>query len=237
MDDERKTALRAFLKKMGRTRVHAGTLELYHQALTHSSYSRQSGGSEGDNERLEFLGDRVLNFVLAEHLYRTYPETEGELTARMEFARNMNLARYVASSGSGLEDLILVGKGQEITSRIVAGAFEAFIAALYIDAGLAKTREVIFLFFPPRTTRFGAAKNYKKMLQEQLQKAGQPPPRYEPESREGEDHRPQFVYVAIIDGVVAGRGKGKSKADATRAAAREALEALRRRESPPEGYP
>ena len=80
----------------------------------------------------------------------------------MEFARNMNLARYVASSGSGLKDLILVGKGQQMTSRIVAGAFEAFIAALYLDAGLAKTREVIFRFFPPKTTRFGAAKNYKK---------------------------------------------------------------------------
>jgi ribonuclease-3 len=232
MDDERKTALRAFLKKLGRTRVPAGALELYHQALTHSSCSRQSGGREDDNERLEFLGDRVLNLVLAEHLYKTFPEAEGKLTARMEFARNMNLARYVASSGSGLENLILVGKGQEMTSRIVAGAFEAFIAALYLDAGLAKTREVIFRFFPPKTTRFGAARNYKKELQEQLQKAGLPPPLYEPESSEGEDHRPRFVYVVLIDGVVAGRGTGKNKADATREAARQALEAIRRRSSP-----
>jgi len=231
MDDERKTALRAVLKNLGRTRISAGALELYHQALTHSSYSRQTGSSEGDNERLEFLGDRVLNFVLAEHLYRTFPEAEGGLTARMEFARNMNLARYVASSGSGLEDLILVGKGQQMTSRIVAGAFEAFIAALYLDAGLAKTREVIFRFFPPKTTRFSAAKNYKKELQEQIQKAGLPPPTYEPESREGADHRPLFVYVVLINGLVAGRGTGKNKADATREAARQALEAIRQRGS------
>ncbi len=224
MDNERKTALRAFLKRLGRTRVSAGALELYHQAMTHRSYSRQSEGRECDNERLEFLGDRILNLVLAEHLYKTFPETEGELTARMEFARNMNLARCVVSSGSGLEDLILVGKGQEITSRIAAGAFEAFIAALYLDAGLAKTKEVIFRFFPPETTRFGASRNYKKELQELLQKGGLPAPRYEPESREGADHRPQFVYVVLIDGVVAGRGTGKNKAEATQEAARQALE-------------
>ncbi|NTV00165.1 MAG: ribonuclease III [Methanoregulaceae archaeon] len=232
MNDERKTALRAFLKKLGRTRVPAGMLELYHQALTHSSYGRQSGGREGDNERLEFLGDRVLNFILAEHLYRTFPDAEGELTARMEFVRNMNLARYVVSSGSGLTNLILVGKGQDMNSRIVAGAFEAFIAALYLDTGLAKTQEVIFRFFPPKTTRFGAAKNYKKELQEQVQKAGLPPPIYKPESREGEDHQPQFVYVVLIDGVVTGRGTGMNKADATRAAARQALEVIRQRGSP-----
>jgi ribonuclease-3 len=231
MDKERRESLRIFLKRLGRTRVPAGALEIYHEALTHRSYSRQSGGMEGDNERLEFLGDRILNFVLAEHLYRTFPETEGELTARMEFARNMNLAHYVASSGSGLESLILVGKGQELTSRIVAGAFEAFIAALYLDAGLGKTQEVIFRFFPPKTTRFGASRNYKKELQEQLQKAGLPAPRYEPESRKGADHRPRFVYVVIINGVVAGRGAGKNKAEATREAARQALETYRRKES------
>jgi ribonuclease-3 len=232
MDDQRKTALRAFLKRLGRTRVSAGALELYHQALTHRSYSRQSEDREGDNERLEFLGDRILNFILAEHLYRTYPETEGELTTRMEFARNMNLARHVASSGSGLEDLILLGKGQEMTSRIAAGSFEALIAALYLDAGLAKTQEIIFRFFPIETTRFGPSRNYKKELQEQLQKAGLPPPTYEPESKEGADHRPRFVYVVRMNGVVAGRGTGKNKSEATREAARQALEALRQGNSP-----
>lgn len=232
MDDERQESLRTFLKRLGRTRISAEALERYNQALTHSSYGRQSGDGEGDNERLEFLGDRVLNFLLAEYLYKAFPEAEGELTARMEVSRNRNLARRVIVSGSGLEDLILLGKGQEMTPRIVAGSFEAFVAALYLEAGLAKTREIIFRFFPPEAASFGAARNYKKELQEHLQKTGHPPPRYEPESREGMDHRPRFVYVVLISGVVAGRGSGKNKADATQEAARQALKIIQGKEPP-----
>lgn len=227
MDSKRQESLRSFLKRLGRIRVSAGALERYNQALTHRSFSRQSGGGEGDNERLEFLGDRVLNLFLAECLYRAFPETEGELTARMEVSRNRNLARRVIASESGLEDLILLGKGQEMTPRIIAGSFEAFIAALYLDAGLANTREVLFRFFPPEAGSFDATRNYKKELQEHLQKAGLPPPRYEPESRRGEDHRPWFVYTVLIDGVVAGRGTGSNKADATQEAARQALVTIR----------
>jgi ribonuclease-3 len=226
MDNDRRESLQVFLRKFGRARVALEALERYHQALTHRSYSRELGGQEGDNERLEFLGDRILNFVVAEYLYSTFPGTEGELTVRMEFTKNRNLAHLVATSGNGLEELILTGKGQEKTPRIIAGSFEAFIAAFYLDTGLEKTKKLIFRFFPQDDADFGISRNHKKVLQEYLQKKGLPTPRYELESREGTDHQPQFIYAVRVEGNVVGRGTGRNKAEATQNAARNALETI-----------
>jgi ribonuclease-3 len=223
MDNDRRESLRKLLKKLGRVEVSTVSLERYHRALTHRSYIREQGGKEGDNERLEFLGDRILNFVVAEYLYSTFSETAGELTARMEFTKNRNLALLIAASRIGLEELILTGKGQEKTPRLIAGAFEAFIAAFYLDIGLGRTKKLIFRFFPEDITGFGISRNHKKVLQEYLQKKGLPTPHYELESREGADHQPWFVYVVRVEGNVVGRGAGKNKTDATQNAARNAM--------------
>jgi ribonuclease-3 len=226
MDNDRRESLQVFLRKLGRTRVSTEALERYHQALTHRSYCREKGSGEGDNERLEFLGDRILNFVVAEYLYSTFAGTEGELTIRMEFTKNRNLAFLVAKSGNGLEELILTGKGQEKTPRIIAGSFEAFIAAFYLDAGLERTKKLIFRFFPEDITDFGISRNHKKVLQEYLQKKGLPTPHYELECREGADHQPQFVYVVRVEGNVVGRGSGRNKTEATQNAAQNALKTI-----------
>jgi ribonuclease-3 len=127
MDNDRRESLRLFLKKLGRARISPEALEQYDRALTHRSAVREIGDG-GDNERLEFLGDRVLNFIIAEYLYETFSEAEGELTARMEFTKNRNLARLISASGTGFENLILTGKGQVKTPRIIAGSFEPFIS-------------------------------------------------------------------------------------------------------------
>ncbi len=228
IDGDRERLLRAFLSgpAVGRKRAGAEALARYHQALVHRSYTRETGEISGDNERLEFLGDRVLNLIVAEFLFRNYPGPEGELTARMEWTENRNLARAVAAAGTGFEDLILVGSGQEITPRIIAGAFEAFVAALYLDLGLARTNVIIRRMMADGIRNYRTDRNYKKMLQEYLQKQGRPLPEYTLEERSGVPHHPRFTYVVMVEGEVIGTGLGRSKAEATQNAAREALNIL-----------
>ncbi|NYT16423.1 MAG: ribonuclease III [Methanomicrobiales archaeon] len=227
-DGERERLLRAFLTSpaIGRRRAGPEALGRYHCALTHRSYTRETGVTSGDNERLEFLGDRVLNLIVAEFLFRNYPGQEGDLTARMEWTENRNLARAVAAANIGFEDLILVGSRQEKTPRIIAGAFEAFVAALYLDLGLARTKTIIGRLMSDEIRNFRTDRNYKKILQEYLQKRDHPLPEYHLEERTGAHHHPRFSYVVMIDGAVIGRGKGRSKAEATQNAAREALQVL-----------
>jgi ribonuclease-3 len=228
MDNDRKRSLRNLLKKLGRPRVSAKALERYDQALTHRSYLCENNvkPAQKDNERLEFLGDRVLNLTIAEYLYLSFPGAEGELTARMEWTKNQNLASLVVSSGTGLDELIRTGKGQVKTQRIIAGSFEAFIAAFYLDAGLEKTKKLISMFFPENTGDFGISRNYKKMLQELVQKQNLSLPLYELERREGAAHQPSFFYVVRVEGRVIGRGSGKTKTEATQNAAHDALQRI-----------
>lgn len=229
IDGERERLLRAFLScpSIGRRRAGPEALDRYHRALTHRSYTRETGEISGDNERLEFLGDRVLNLIVAEFLCRNYPGQEGDLTARMEWTENRNLARAVAAADIGFEDLIQVGSRQERTPRIIAGAFEAFVAALYLDLGLPRTRTIIRRLMADEIRNFRTDRNYKKNLQEYLQKQDRPLPEYQLEERSGAHHHPRFSYVVIVDGDIIGRGKGRSKAEATQNAAREALGVLR----------
>jgi ribonuclease-3 len=223
MDTNRKEQLQKFLKNLGHFNVSRDALERYDRSFTHRSFSQEQRNEAADNERLEFLGDRVLNFVVAEHLFATISGSEGELTARMECTRNKNLASLVELSGTGLGTLVLTGKGQKKTDRIIAGAFEAFIAAFYLDCGLERTKDIILMFFSKGHTDFGVIKNHKKILQEHLQKQGLPPPVYELESRSGADHEPRFVFIVRINGEIAGRGSGRNKTEATQSAARDAL--------------
>jgi len=229
IDGERERLLRAFLTcpAIGQRRAGPEALDRYHRALTHRSYTRERGGTSDDNERLEFLGDRVLNLIVAEVLFQNYPGQEGDLTARMEWTENRNLARAVVAADIGFEDLILVGSRQEKTPRIIAGAFEAFVAALYLDLGLARTKTIIGRLMADEIRNFRTDRNYKKILQEYLQKKDHPLPEYQLEERSGAHHHPRFSYVVMIDGEVIGRGKGRSKAEATQNAAREALRVLK----------
>lgn len=234
LDPERKELLRAFLARLGWTQ-ESEDLSRYHRAFVHTSYASEQGcdSGEADNERLEFLGDRVLNLIVAEHLYTILPGPEGELTAGMEFTNNRNLASVIAASGTGFENLILTGTGQNLTDRIIAGSFEAFIAACYLDAGLEETRALVFRFLPDDPRDFCHRINYKKILQEHYQKNHLPIPIYELGSQEGADHEPKFVYLVMAGGAVLGRGAGRNKTEATQDAARDALEHLSSREEYP----
>jgi ribonuclease-3 len=225
IDDDRKRLLRAFLTgpAIGQHKTGDEALVLYNQALIHRSYTREEGAVSGDNELLEFLGDRVLNLIVAEFLFRNFPGNEGDLTARMEWTENRNLARAVVSMDIGFEELILVGSRQEKTPRIIAGAFEAFVAALYFNLGLARTRSIIWRLITEEIAGFRTDRNYKKILQEFLQKQGRPLPEYHLEERSGVPHHPRFTYVVTVNGTILGKGTGRSKTEATQNAAREAL--------------
>ncbi len=228
---ERKAAIRLFLARpeIGRRRISRAAFALYDAAFTHRSYNRKGDtGLRGrdDNERLEFLGDRVLNLVIAEFLFSAFDEPEGALSARMEWTKNRNLANIISTADPAFPGLIRVGRKQIVTPRIISGAFEAFIGALYLDAGLETVKNMIDALFAENIREFSTDKNYKKKLQECLQKKTLPLPVYELEYPEGEPHSPHFSYVVKSGGITLGRGTGKSKSEATQLAAREALEKM-----------
>jgi len=230
-ETERITAIRKFLARpeIGRRRISRAAFTRYDAAFTHRSYTREGDtGLQGmaDNERLEFLGDRVLNLVIAEFLFSVFDEPEGALSVRMEWTKNCNLAYIISTADPAFPGLIRLGRKQVMTPRIIAGAFEAFIGALYLDAGLDTVKKMIDAFFAKNIREFSTDTNYKKKLQECLQKKTLPLPLYELEYREGKPHSPHFSYLVKSGGIPLGRGTGRSKAEATQNAARQALERM-----------
>ena len=230
---KRESAIREFLARpeIGRQSISRAAFAHYDAAFTHRSYAREKESLPkgiADNERLEFLGDRVLNLVIAEFLFSESDEPEGALSARMEWTKNRNLASVISTKAPAFTGLIRVGRKQGMTPRIVAGSFEAFIGALYLDAGLEAAKKMIDVFFAESIREFSTDTNYKKKLQEALQKKSLPLPVYELESQEGEPHSPHFSYLVKSGGIFLGRGTGTTKAEATQHAARQALEHMPR---------
>ncbi len=223
----RRRALRAFAEKHGLTFTDWALLDL---ALTHPSYRNEHPEVTGDNERLEFLGDALLDFLAAEWLYRRHPELdEGEMTRwRARLVQGEQLARF--AEDLGLEAVLQVGRGEaESWERarisILADAFEALLGALYLDQGL----EAVRRFVVPRLAQAqaawaaqGAPVNPKTRLQEWTQARGLGTPRYVLVRREGPDHAPRFWAAVQVAGREWGRGVGPSKRAAEQAAAEQA---------------
>jgi ribonuclease-3 len=229
----RESAIREFLARpeIGKRRISRAAFTRYDTAFTHRSFIRDRDADPltiSDNERLEFLGDRVLNLVIAELLYSWFDEPEGSLSARMEWTRNRNLAEVICTVHPAFPGLIRVGRKQVITQRIIAGSFEAFIGALYLDSGLEPVKRMVEAFFAEDIRKFSTETNFKKKLQEILQKKNLPLPVYELEYKEGEPHSPYFTYQVKSEGIFLGRGKGRNKQEATQHAARNALSKMSR---------
>lgn len=226
----RREAIARFLAnpEIGRMHPTPAVVDRYNAALTHRSFVKENPeekicGDEVDYERLEFLGDRVLNLIVAEHLFREGRETEGSMTSRMEAVRNQHLGALVPALGIGFEDLVRVGRNQVKNTRILAGAFEAFVGALYLDAGMMKTKTIIWELIGGEILSFNPDRNFKKILQEKIQKEDHTLPAYRLCRKEGLDHSPLFTFEVLVGGLVLGTGKGRSKAEATKEAARDAL--------------
>ena len=204
--------------------------ELYKTAFSHSSYVNEHN-VKNNYERLEFLGDAVLDLVLADYLYTHHKESEGEMT-KVRATYVCENANYSYAIDLGLDKYILVGHGEKKDSEtpkkaIVADIFEALMGAIYIDLGYATARNVILkIVVPyiedPNITFFS---DYKSSLQEFVQ-TEQKSVEYNTVKEEGPAHDKTFTMSVSIDGIVYGTGIGSSKKEAEQEAAKEALEKL-----------
>ncbi|HTG00714.1 MAG TPA: ribonuclease III [Nitrospirota bacterium] len=208
--------------------------ELLERALTHKSYANENR-VPSHNERLEFLGDAVLNLVISEYLMNNCPDsTEGDLS-RLRAAVVSEPALSMIARHIGLGEYLLLGKGEEQTGgrdkdSLLADSLEALIAALYLDGGHAVVAEFVIRFFEDLIKKSCASRgtlDYKTELQELCQERLRTLPDYRIVSETGPDHRKEFTVELSIRGDVRGRGTGRSKKDAEQKAAKEALSSFR----------
>jgi ribonuclease-3 len=220
-------------KKLGISFRQQSLLE---QAFVHSSYSNENPDfAWPNNERLEFLGDAVLNFIVTEKLYEEFPQLpEGELTElRASLVCRDTLAELACSLKLG--EWLMLGRGEEAnggrakTSNL-ANAMEALVGALYLDQGLAKARKFILRQLKPELEKIKEGKttpNYKSLVQELVQGQKRPTPVYRLVEAIGPNHSKQFTAEIIVEGEALGRGTGRSKKIAESLAAKSAWEKLR----------
>jgi ribonuclease-3 len=204
--------------------------ELLEQAFTHRSWVNENKGQRESNERLEFLGDAVLEFVVSERLYRELPKKEeGFLTAlRANIVNTQNLANLAIEIGVGEKLLLSRGEkrgGGESNPSLLADTVEAIIGAIYIDRGFGDAAEFIerYLLADLDQKLAEPLKDAKSLLQEVVQAKGQPTPKYRVASESGPDHDKTFIVEVVVEGEVLAKGEGKSKNQAEQAAAGAAL--------------
>ena len=209
---------------------------LLEQALVHDSYINENPElAPTSNERLEFLGDAVLGLIITARLYQDFPHSaEGELTRfRSLLVRRYTLARLATEINLG--DYLHLGRGEEASGgrfkpANLASAFEALIAAIYLDRGLTSTRDItlrLFRYELEKLTNQVAGTDYKSQLQEFIQAQQQKTPSYHIIGATGPDHGPCFTAEVKVGDKLLGRGSGKSKKEAETEAARAALEKLK----------
>lgn len=206
---------------------------LLENALTHSSYANENRERHlPDNERLEFLGDSILGFVVAEYLYRNFPDKpEGELTRiRADLVCERNLAEAAATIELG--SYLLLGHGEEQgggrkRDSIVSDAMESVIAASFMDGGFAAAKEIIDRLILSNIPK-GRPRNfdYKTAFQELVQRKKDQQIHYELTGESGPDHDKHFEVEVLLNGKAVGHGVGSSKKRAEQAAAEAAMEAL-----------
>ena len=208
---------------------------LLEHALTHKSRAAEdASGGVADNESLEFLGDAVLGLIVADALFRQYPQfNEGQKSKiKAAVVSTQSLARHAERLHLG--DHLILGRGEEKTGgrfkqALLADAYEALIAAIYLDGGLdaattflrRELRDAIEGGATP-----GFAQDFKSALQERLQALGRPLPDYRVSGEAGPDHRKTFSVEVIVGGEVLGAASGRAKKEAEQEAARLALERL-----------
>lgn len=207
--------------------------DLMMEALTHSSYANEGKKFGKNNERLEFLGDSILSIVVAEHLFLHFEHLpEGELTklraslvcetALYNFAQRINLGAYLR-----------LGKGEENTggrkrASILADAFEAIIASIYLDGGFSDAKDFVLSFIPKNIEvgKINVLSDYKTALQEIIQKNKEEKIEYVLTNEDGPDHNKSFTIEVHLNSNIIGVGTGKSKKQAEQFAAKEALELM-----------
>lgn len=206
------------------------------RALTHRSYLNENPEALEDNERLEFLGDAVLDFVVGEWLYDKYPEMpEGDLTQmRSALVQTEELADFARNIQLG--NALRLGRGEIKTggrtrNSLLCDAFEAFVGAMYIDQGLTNIRTFLYPLLEEAVVdimRKHKNEDPKSKLQEWSQSLGYPPPKYLTLKASGPDHSKLFEVEVYINKKPYSKGSGRSKQSAEKDAARRALERIHR---------
>ena len=223
--------LNEFQSKIGYTFKNQHLLE---QALTHSSYANEKHMKKhSDNERLEFLGDAVLEIVSSEFLFINYPQKpEGELTKlRASIVCEPTLA--LCTKPLDLGKYLRLGRGEDHTGgrkrkSILSDALEAVIGAIYLDGGFASAKEFIHKFILKDLEHKKLFYDSKTILQEIVQENGTQPVEYILTKEEGPDHNKNFTVEARVNGKVMGQGSGHTKKAAEQAAAYQAIRVLRK---------
>ncbi|WP_099158064.1 ribonuclease III [Virgibacillus ndiopensis] len=206
--------------------------DLIKQAFTHSSYVNEHREETfSDNERLEFLGDAVLELGVSQYLYRNNPTmAEGEMTKlRASIVCEPSLNNFARDLQFG--DYILLGRGEEQTGgrsrpALLADAFEAFLGALYLDQGFDVSLQFLTNYVFPKisTGAFSHAMDYKSQLQELVQQYRNSTIEYNIVEEKGPSHDREFVSQVLIKGEVSGKGIGRTKKEAEQRAAKQALD-------------
>lgn len=210
---------------------------LVDQVFTHRSYLNEAKKQLSSNERLEFLGDSILSFLVSEHLYNNYPELpEGELTnLRSSIVKTKTLA--LAAEELDLGNYLFLSKGEEEgggrkNSSLLADTFEALLGAVYLSSGLNNVKSIITSFLLPKLTKIIEEKEYKdakSSFQELVQDIYRVSPNYKVLEETGPDHSKQFTVGVYVNDTLFGKGQGKSKQEAEQVAAHVALEKCNRK--------
>lgn len=199
-------------------------------AFTHRSYINENDDADEHNERLEYLGDSILGFLIAEYLYKYLPNTpEGELSyLRSRLVEASSCVTYVQKLD--LEKYLLLGKGEQMNDgrgreSILADLFESLIGAIYLDGGMDAARLFLFKNFSKEIEEILKTPvcNWKAQLQDYCQKKYHQPPVYKVVSESGPDHQKTFSISVIINHEEVGHGEGPSKKEAQQAAAQDAF--------------
>ena len=217
-----------------RSRLPFSNYLLLSRALTHRSYLNEHAEALEDNERLEFLGDAVLDFLVGAWLYNHFPEmAEGELTRlRSALVRTEQLAAFAEQIDLG--SVMRLGRGEDEGGgrkrpALLCGTFEALVGALFLDAGMDAVRDLIEPFLQVGVVEILAERrdrDPKSLLQEWVQSQGFGPPVYSTVASSGPEHNKTFEVEVYVSGKVYGNGRGHSKQAAAKAAARQALHSI-----------
>lgn len=219
--------MQALEKKIGYTFKDKSLLSL---ALTHSSYANEKGDASACNERLEFLGDSVLSIIVSEYIFANFKNSlEGDLTKlRASLVCEKSLCAF--SKELGIGEYILLGKGEEQNggrnrSSILADAFEAVLAAIYLDAGMEQAKRHVLRFVTEELKHRDdeVFKDYKTTLQEVIQRNREEQLSYVLVAESGPDHDKSFTVEVRLNSNVIGSGTGRSKKQAEQKAAKQAL--------------
>lgn len=230
MREKSKIYLEELQKKMGTTFHNSRLFEI---AFTHRSFLNEARSHSSDiehNERLEFLGDAVLELAVTRYLYLNYKNQEGDLTNfRAALVNSQMLAKI--SKGLGMEDFLLLSRGEQndrgkARTYILANAFEAFVGALYLDQGFEAVERFIartLLPFLPDIIEKKSYRDAKSFFQEMAQEKKGITPRYELLKEWGPSHAMNFIVGCFLENRLVGKGSGTSKQEAMREAAHIAL--------------